>query len=91
MSRCVGVGRERSQGANSSWSINTFHTIDIMFILQMGLAGGQKFSFFSMSSTFSVSLNFLGSSEKFVKLMSSATAAWRLAVNWSLGGMTNLC
>jgi len=42
MSRFTRAGREHIQAANSSWSVEIFHTIDVMLSLGMGVGWGQE-------------------------------------------------
>ena len=57
MSRYAGAGRECSQTARPSWPMEIFHTIDIMFSLQMAVGQGARMLFsVSLNSLFSGNL-----------------------------------
>jgi len=53
MSRGERAVRENGQAANSSWSMEIFHTVEVMLVYNWGLAHGQKlFCEFSESGEF---------------------------------------
>ena len=90
LSRCAGAGREHRQTASPSWSVEIFHTLDIMLCLWTGDGRGQEAIGSSLFCEFESSP--VWEFKRFWEILKnsqiwhSATTAQGLAADQSLGG-----